>query len=372
MTLAVVPDAGPRADAPGVLVAPDSFGGWRSAPEVARALVEQLEALGVRARAHPMADGGEGTLDALLAHGPGVVRQVQVPGPLRQPRGGRFARLRGLTLIESATVLGPGPRVEPLAASSFGLGVLLCAAARERRGRMVVGLGGSSTVDGGLGMLQALHLKALDAHGVEIAPGSGAGALDRVRRMVGEPVALGGLVAWCDVRTPMALAAPHYGPQKGLSTAQIGPVSDGLARLADALDAWREARGRSALPRELAGGGAAGGLGYALAALDAELEPGADAFADHTDLDAALDRAHTVVLGEGRLDETSFDGKVVGTVLSRARARGLRVSAVVGQSDGAPAAPRGPDALFTGAPALDREAALRDATRQLALWLTAA
>lgn len=369
MTLSVVPDAGPRSGAPRVLVAPDSFGGWRGAPDISRELVRVLEGAGIPARAHPMADGGEGTLDALLAHGPGVVRQVQVPGPLRQPRGGRFARVRGLTLVESATVLGPGSTVDVLAASSFGLGVLLCATARERRGPLVVGLGGSSTVDGGLGLLQALHLTALDAQGNPLPAGSGAGALGAVRRIVGEPVALGGLVAWCDVRTPLVQAAPRFGPQKGLRPHDVEAVTDGLMRLADALDAWRAARGRGALPRDLAGGGAAGGLGYALAALDAELAPGAEAFAHHTGLDAALDGVHTVVLGEGRLDRTSFDGKVADIVLSRARDRGLRVAAVVGEADGAPRAPAGPDAVFAGGPSSDREAGFRDAAGRLVRWL---
>lgn len=370
MRLAVAPEAeGPQPDAPGVLLAPDSFGGWRTAPDVARRLQDALSDHGVAARAHPLADGGEGTLEALLSHRPGVVRAQEVPGPLRTPRPGRFARVGGRTVVESASVLGPDPRPDPLRASSFGLGVLLCAAARERRGDLVVALGGTSTVDGGLGLLQALHLRALDGDGRALPPGAGAADLARIRRIEGDPIGLGPVVAWCDVRTPLAEAAPVFGPQKGLSPADIPAVQAGHAALADALDDWRARRGRPRLLRTLEGGGAAGGLGFALAALDARLTAGAAAIADLTGLDAALDASHTVVLGEGRLDPTSLQGKVAGTVLDRARLRGLRVVALVGQAAELPAPPAGPDAVLTCDPDLDRDTALTRAAARLARLL---
>lgn len=357
----------PEPDAPGVLFAPDSFGGWRSSVEIARLVRTHLATHGLAVAVHPMSDGGEGLLDALLAHRPGVVERVPVRGPLRRGAVGATARTGGLTVVESASAIGLAGwgQGDPLQATSFSLGVLLCAAARKRRGSLVVGLGGTATLDAGLGVLQALGVRAVHAQGRPLEPGAGARQLFAIDRLEGDPTELGMLEVWCDVATPLARAPARFGPQKGLSPDDAPRLTAAFARFADLLNAWRRRRGLRALDPELPGGGAAGGVGFALAALDATLKPGAAAFADHTGLDAALRRAHTVILGEGRLDPSSFDGKVAQLVTRRARARGLRVAALVGQSVSPPDPPWGPDLIVEAGEVPDRESALARACSTL-------
>jgi glycerate kinase len=248
----------------------------------------------------PLADGGEGTLDALLDAVGGSRRSTTVTGPLGDPVDAEWAMLRGgVAVVEMARASGLAlvdGRNDPLRASSRGTGELIAAAARSGAKRIVVGVGGSASTDGGLGAVDALgwSLPAID---VTVA---------------------------CDVTTPFLDAARVYGPQKGASVAQIALLGRRLQRLSDQYET------RTGVDvRTLVGGGAAGGLAGALAALGATLEPGFDVVAGAAGLGDALEGASIVVTGEGRLDRTSLSGKVVGGVLEWASEHGVAHRAVI-------------------------------------------
>jgi glycerate kinase len=206
---------------------------------------------------------------------------------------------------------------DPWAATTRGTGELVAAAAAAGARRVVVGLGGSATTDGGLGALEALG-------------DSPAWSSDAARRPE--------LLVCCDVATTFLDAAPVFGPQKGATPELVQRLRD---RLADLAERYRVEHGVdvTALP----GSGAAGGLAGGLAAVGARLLPGFEVVADAARLDEAVSRAQLVVTGEGQLDQGSFDGKVVGGVLARARAAGVPVVAVVGARH--PAVEQVPDGL---------------------------
>jgi glycerate kinase len=234
----------------------------------------------------PLADGGEGTLDALLDAVGGSRRTTLVTGPLGDPVQAEWAVLHGgVAVVEMARASGLAlvdGRNDPLRASSRGTGELIAAAARSGVRRIIVGVGGSASTDGGLGAVDALAW-SLPAIEVTVA---------------------------CDVTTPFLDAARLYGPQKGASNAQISLLGRRLQRLAE------EYESRTGVDvRAIEGGGAAGGLAGALGALGAKLEPGFDVVAGAAGLGDALEGAALVVTGEGRLDSTSLVGKVVGGVL---------------------------------------------------------
>jgi glycerate kinase len=300
-----------------LLVAPDSFGGHLSAPDAARRIVAALRAAGHDAVAHPMADGGEGSLCVLEAHG--LVSEVavtEVTGPYGETVEARIGRIDDDAFVEVAEACGlwRTTRREPSHATSEGVGEMLLDAAGAVEGRLLVGLGGTATVDAGVGALRALGLEVRD---------------DRIDG--DPPLADVEVTLLADVRAPFLLAPERFGPQKGLRPDEVGPLADRFRRLADALAAWCERQGFPPLERDVAGGGAAGGLGFALASvLDATIESGAEWFARATDLDRALLGADAVIVGEGRLDGPSFDGKVAGTVA--AHARSVPVWAIVGSA----------------------------------------
>jgi glycerate kinase len=242
----------------------------------------------------PLADGGEGTLDALLAGRGGARRTTTVTGPLGDPVDAEWGRLPdGTAVVEMARASGiallPG-RKDPLRASSRGTGELIAAAARAGATRILVGVGGSACTDGGLAAVEALGWSLA---GLEV-------------------------VVACDVTTAFLDAAKVYGPQKGASPAQVGLLTRRLAQLADV---YRSRTGVDV--SELAGGGAAGGLAGGLAAIGAALEPGFEVVAAAAGLEPALDGAELVLTGEGRLDATSFAGKTVGGVLEWAAELGI-------------------------------------------------
>jgi glycerate kinase len=268
------------------IVAPDKFRGSLTAAEAADAMAAGVEAGGFEARRVPLADGGEGTLDALLAARGGSVRSATVTSPLGDRVDAQWALLPdGTAIIEMARASGLSlveGRNDPLRASTRGTGELINAALRAGARRVVVGVGGSATTDGGLAAVEALGW-SLSGHDVTVA---------------------------CDVSSPFLDAATVYGPQKGATPAQVELLTRRLARLADA---YRDRTGVDVTV--LDGGGAAGGLAGGLAAIGARLEPGFDVVARAAGLDRALERADLVVTGEGRLDRTSFEGKVVGGVL---------------------------------------------------------
>lgn len=352
-----------------VLVAPDSFGGWMAAPAVAQAIGRRLHAGGLVSVPLPMGDGGEGTAEVLAERADGAV-VLPTGGPLGDRRGALCPLIPGARLfVESSHALGP-PTPETRAAwgraSSEGLASLLSrasAAARDHRASIVVGLGGSATVDGGLGLARGLGLRAEDARGrAVLAPG--AQGLAAVARLVGPPPALA-LEAWADVQTPLLGAVRDHGPQKGVPAHALQALEDDLRRFAGVLSLWA---GRE-IPLTLPGGGAAGGVGFALhALLGAPLVPGAGEVAAVIGLDTAVARCDAVVTGEGRLDATSLRGKVVGAVIAAARGRGVPVVAVVGDDQLAPHTPGGPDAVF--AAGATEAAALDAAADAAARWIT--
>ena len=285
-----------------VLCCPDKFRGSLTANEAAEALADGVEREGRDAVRLPLADGGEGTLDVLC---PAAAdrRRLRVTGPLGEPVDAEWG-LRGDTaVIEMARASGlalVGDGNDPLRATTFGTGELLRAALDAGVRRAVVAVGGSATVDGGLGALEALDF---DLRGAEV-------------------------VVACDVTTPFVEAARVFGPQKGADAAAVAELERRLERLADR---YRDARGVDV--RNLPGAGAAGGLAGGLAAYGARLVPGAAFVADVVGLRDAVRDASLVLTGEGRVDATSFAGKVVGHVLGEGRGLDVPVAIVAGDAE---------------------------------------
>lgn len=323
---------------PSVLVAPDKFKGSLTAPEVAAAVARGLTAgrPDVEVRCLPVADGGDGTLAAALAAGFQRV-PVTTTGPTGEPVETAYARLGDVAVVEMADVSGlgrlPGGRPAARTATSRGTGELIAAALAAGARRVVLGIGGSATTDGGAGLLQALGAELLDADGAPIGPG-GAGLADLARVDVrGVAAALGAaeVVVACDVDNPLtgpSGAAAVYGPQKGAGPDDVAFLDGCLTRLADAV---AEATGRDL--RDRPGAGAAGGVGFAaLAVLGAQLRPGIDLLLDLLGFDRLAAGADLVVVGEGSLDEQSLRGKAPVGVARRARAAGVpAVVAVCGR-----------------------------------------
>lgn len=319
-----------------VLCAPNAFRGTLSAAAAARALAAGVRAAGGEPIGLPVADGGDGTLDVLVRSVPGArVERHRVSGPL----GGRaVASLAWLdertAVVELAGVAGlrrlATPR--PLEATSRGVGEMVARALDGGARRVVVGLGGSASTDGGAGLLAALGARLVDRRGRPLRPGGGALVeLDRVD-LTEVDARVGGLrlEAAVDVQSPLlgpAGAASVFAPQKGASPGQVVRLEDGLRRLASLLE--RD----GGLPAGLSGTpgtGAAGGCGFGLAVLGAALVPGAALVADIVGLDAALARCDLVITGEGRLDAQTAAGKAPAEVARRAGRHGVPCVAVAG------------------------------------------
>jgi glycerate 2-kinase len=286
---------------PTVLAAADKFRGTASAAEVVAAVGRAAEGAGWDADLAAVADGGEGTLDALG----GAPRYTTVSGPLGDPVLAEWrisdvdavvemARASGLSLV------GGPERNDPIAASTYGTGELISAALDAGAQRVVVAVGGSATTDGGLGAI-----RALEPH----------------RRLRGVE-----LVVACDVGIRFIDAAALFAPQKGATAAQVALLGRRLERLAQV---YEDEYGVDV--RELAGAGAAGGLAGGLAALGAVLVPGFEVVADALDLAERASDADLVVTGEGFLDDQSFNGKAVGGVVAVAQAAAVPVLVVAGE-----------------------------------------
>lgn len=283
-----------------VVAAPDKFRGTASAAAVAAAVARAARTAGWECDEVPMADGGEGTLDALG----GPNRTTLVTDPLGDPVEAAWRLHRGTAVVESAlasgiALLGGPEGNDPISASTYGTGELIAQAIELGARRVIVGVGGSATTDGGLGALRALH-PVQRLRGIEIQVAT-------------------------DVRTRFVDAAEHFAPQKGASPAQVELLRRRLTRLAQV---YEEDHGIDV--RELEGGGAAGGLAGGLAAVGATIVPGFDLVADELGLDELLEGADLVVTGEGFLDVQSFEGKVVGGVAELASDLGVPVLAVAG------------------------------------------
>jgi len=323
-----------------LLFAPDSFKGTLTSADIIQALrraayrhlgpqIEIIEA--------PIADGGEGTVDALVTATGGEYRSFTVTGPLGAPVTAQYGIVFGDTaMIEMAQASGlplvTSAQRNPLYTSSYGTGELLRAALGQGIGKIVVGLGGSATNDGGMGMLRALGARFLDAQG-ETLPGCGAD-LGRVRRIDLDgllPEALAAdITCICDVSNPLlgpTGATYVYGPQKGATGNMLSELENGMAHYARCLE--------TQLGIDIAshpGCGAAGGLGGALwGILNAKLLPGIDVVLDTVRFDHLLDGVALVVTGEGRIDGQSVRyGKAPTGILRRCQARGIPVAILAG------------------------------------------
>ena len=327
------------ASAPVVVIAPDSFKGSLSAQQVAEAIGAGVLAAAPDAqiRLCPIADGGEGTLDALL-HAGGEVRRLQVrgaAGAMHEAAAGILSD--GSAVIESAEIVGltdaAGTAVAVQDRSTLGIGDALLALLDSGARRFLIALGGSSTNDGGIGMLVALGLKLLDAEGKLLDPVPS--QLDKLAR-----VDVSGLdprlkdihiVAMSDVDNPLCGehgATAVFGPQKGVNPEQVKPLDALLGRFA-ALFEQACSRSEALSP----GAGAAGGLGYALLMLGAEFQSGAQTVADYIGLDAALKNADWLITGEGRSDAQTLHGKAPFIAAQRARLAGVQTSLLSGGID---------------------------------------
>ena len=325
--------------APHVLIAPDKFKGSATAAEVAEhvAMGIRRAAPHVRTTTLPVADGGDGTVDAAVAAG-FTRHEVTAAGPLGDPVRAAFAVRGGTAVIEMAEASGlrrlPGGRLAALDAGTHGVGDLIRAAWDVGAFSIVLGVGGSASTDGGAGMLNALGARLFDIEGNELPGGGGALARLATADLSGLDgrLAITDIVLASDVDNPLLGehgAAAMYAPQKGASPDDVARLESGLARFVDVLS--RTFDPRAARYAADPGAGAAGGLGFAaLAVLGAGRRPGIDVLLDVLGFDKALADATFVVTGEGRLDEQTLHGKAPAGVADAARRRGLPVAAVCG------------------------------------------
>lgn len=322
-----------------VVAAPNPFKGSLGAPAAAHAI-----ALGVRAAwpdaevvEVPVADGGEGTVEALVAARRGELVEVEVEGPLGEPVRAAYGLLDGgrVAVVELAAASGlpqvPVKMRDPRVTSTYGFGQLMEAARKRGVRRIIAGIGGSATNDGAAGMAQAIGYRLVDASGRELARGGASlSALDRIDASGVDP-------GWREVEVEVAVdvtnpltgpegASAVYGPQKGATPEMVAELDRALARLAEVVE---RDLGRSVA--DIPGAGAAGGAGAGLVAfLDAKLTRGAPLVVDAAGLDGALAGAGVVFTGEGRVDGQTAYGKGPAEVTARAMKAGVPVVLLAG------------------------------------------
>ncbi len=323
-----------------VLVAPNAFKGTLTAPQAAAAIARGVRDVFPDAEVVevPVADGGDGTVEALVTARRGEYRTATVEGPLGGPVEARYGLIdSGRTaVVELATSSGLAlidpSRRDPRRASTYGFGQLLEAARAQGVGEIIAGIGGSATNDGGAGMAQAVGYRLLAAAGNDLPQGGAALArLDRIDATGFDRA------AWASVRVRVAsdvtnpLTGPEgasavYGPQKGADQEAVNELDAALARFAQMIE-----RDLGKQVAHLPGAGAAGGTGAALVAfLDASLEPGAPLVVGATGFDVRLPGSDLVFTGEGRADEQTAYGKAPGEVAKRAAAAGIPVVLLAG------------------------------------------
>jgi glycerate kinase len=359
-----------------IVIAPDKFKENLTAEAVCEAM-----ALGVRdvfphaeIIVMPLADGGDGTARAITLAAGGQPRRVKVSGPLRGSVEAEFGLIRNgsVAVLDMASASGmalvPRDKLDPMKASTYGTGELIRAALDAGAREILLGIGGSATVDGGVGMALALGFDILDDSG-QLVPLGGEG-LRRVSR-VGDKHADPRLPATkfviaCDVSNPLlgpSGAAAVFGPQKGASPADLPLLEAGLERLAEA---WKEAGMASDVSH--AGDGAAGGLGAALRImLKAEMRSGALTVMGYSGFEAALEGADLVITGEGMTDSQTMGGKLCSVVASESRRLGVPVALLSGGLGGDVLAFRDSFdfAASTACGQIGLEAMMRDARRDL-------
>lgn len=322
-----------------IVIAPDSFKGSLSSKEVADAIELGVRKvlLDVDIVKIPIADGGEGTVQTLVAAMGGEIIKTQVVGPLGETIESYFGVLndKKTAIIEMANASGlplvPIEKRNPLITNSYGTGQLIKAALDMGVDRIVIGLGGSATNDGGVGMAQALGVRFFDENGNDI--GFGGGELSKISKIdmsgIDERIRKVRIEAACDVDNP--LCGPNgasyiYGPQKGANKEMIEILDRNLGHLAKVIK-----RDLGADIMELPGAGAAGGLGAGLVAfLNAELKRGIDIIVNITKLDDYIKDACVVFTGEGQIDKQILSGKAVYGVAKIAKKHGAYVVAIVG------------------------------------------
>ncbi|MPZ72119.1 MAG: glycerate kinase [Nitriliruptorales bacterium] len=320
-----------------VLIAPDKFAGTMSAADAAAAMARGWvgQRRGDDVVCRPMADGGEGTIDVVAAGAGGRRRRLPVADARGYAVTAEWLRLPdGRALIESAQACGlhlvPADQRDPRLTTTFGVGQLIRAAAAEGAHEIIVGLGGSATVDGGAGMATALGHRLLreDGNGVKV----GGGFLTALHRVVPVPAPDVPVVVAVDVHGPLLGpdgAVAGFAAQKGAGPDALPVLETSLRTLADVTE--RDVDGGPW--RDLPGAGAAGGLGFGLAAFaGGRLVSGAPLVAELVRLAEAAAVADVVVTGEGRLDRWSLRGKVPGEVCDHARRHGARAVAIVGSA----------------------------------------
>lgn len=328
-------------------MAPTAFKGTLGPAAVAAAMAEGARRVWPASHVveRPLSDGGNGLLEACQRLGGGRLQKVRVSGPLGDPVDAALLRRGDEGVIESAQACGlhlvPEGRRDPLVATSRGVGELIAAALEAGAGRILLGLGGSATVDGGAGMARALGWHFADAEGRPLPEGGG--VLERLATI--EPPAERtrmDVIALCDVENALtgpSGAARVYGPQKGAGKGEVERLESGLARLAEVIGA-RLGIGVAGLP----GAGAAGGLGAGVRAfLDGELRSGAAWMMERAGLYEELEEADLLITGEGGFDAQSGMGKLTGRVIEAAGAVRVPVLLVCGRLEGRP--PRGVRAL---------------------------
>lgn len=324
-----------------VLVSPTAFKGSLGAREAAQAMAQGVREArpGTGVRLLPLSDGGPGLLDALRAAEGGEVEQVEVTGPLGPPVSGRVLWLGDReAAVESADACGLHLLPEggdPLRAGTRGVGELVRHALASGADRVVVGLGGSASTDGGTGLGRVFGFRFLDAAGAPLPPGGE--ALLRLDRIEAGVRPAGRVTALADVENPltgMRGAAREFGPQKGATAEEVEILVEGLERFAERLE-----RDLSAEVSDLSGTGAAGGLGAGCVAfLGARIVAGSDWVMRRVGFERALSDADLVVTGEGVYDASSEAGKVTGRVLERCRAAATSALLVCADlEDGPPA-----------------------------------
>lgn len=290
-----------------IIVAPTSYKGTHSAADAARAMARAARELSADVLELPVSDGGPGLLDALRHSGNGVLHEAQVSGPLGEPVTARILVQDDVAIIESADACGlhlvPVSQRDPINATTFGVGELILAAASYAP-HVIVGLGGSATIDGGAGAALSLLYQKLPR-----------------------------ITALADVKNP--LVGPNgavrvYGPQKGATAEQLEILE---ARMEDFADRVRDALGIDVA--SMPGGGAAGGLAAGLHAFaGAEIVAGSQWVIERLGIEGLMERATALVTGEGRYDEQSAMGKITGTLVQLAEQRGIPALVVAGEPGG--------------------------------------
>jgi glycerate kinase len=326
-----------------IIVAADSFKGSMRSDEAGSIIAEALrESLGnAEITVIPVADGGEGTTDAVVRATGGEIKEVTVTGPLGEPATAHYGLLPGgeTAVMEMASASGielvSTDRLNPMKATTFGTGELMRAAIASGVREIILGIGGSATVDGGVGMAQALGYQLLAADGSEC--GRGGEALPTIASIETEGVLPAlqecRIRVASDVTNPLLGkrgAARVFGPQKGATPEMVGRLEGGLASLAEV---WVRAGLLEGVDSR--GDGAAGGLGAGLRAFcNAEMSSGADLVADITGFDEEIRDADILVTGEGRTDEQTAGGKLCAVLAAKARSAGASTILISGALHG--------------------------------------